>query len=186
MNNKRNWEQMGAGSGLLAAALFVAAFIVFTSTSPTGSPPLPSIQNAEQAPAFLAAHLSTVRIELLLLTLGIVLFLWFVGSLWSSLREAEGDPALGAMLAVVGASVGAALMLVGVVLSFASGLSTSPAQAQGVPTLYTASALLFAFGGGALSIFFFAVGKVIVGTAVMGRWLGWLALLGGVLAASPS
>jgi hypothetical protein len=87
MKNEQRWERMGAGTGLLSTLMFVLAFIAFVSTSPRGTPPLPSIENAQGAPAFLAAHLSAVRLELLLRSLAIVLFLWVVGSLWSTPRQ---------------------------------------------------------------------------------------------------
>jgi hypothetical protein len=43
--------------------------------------------------------------------------------------------------------------------------------------------VVFALGGGMLSLFFFAVGKVILQTGALGRWLGWLALVAGALSA---
>ena len=182
MKNERNWEQMGAASGLLAAALFVAAFIVFLSTSPTGGTPYPSLENAQTANDFFSQNLNPMRLQVLFNTLGIALFLWFVGSLWRVLRRAEGEPGRGSAVVLVGAAAGSALMLVGLSLTFAIGLSTSPAQADTVPAFFAASAVLFALGGGVLSLFFFAVGKVILQTGVAGRWLGWLALIAAVLA----
>ena len=181
MKNEQNWEQTGAAIGLLAAVLFVAAFIVFMSTSPTGGTPYPSIENAQTANDFFSQNVNPMRLQALFNTLGIVLFLWFLGSLWRVLRRAEGEPARGSAVALVGASAGSALMLVGLSLTFANVLTTSPAQADTVPAFFAASAVLFALGGGALSLFFFAIGKVILQTGVMGRWLGWLALIAAVL-----
>jgi magnesium-transporting ATPase (P-type) len=181
VQRQQRWEGMGSASGILAALSFVFAFIVFMTTDPSGTPPYPSVENAQQAPAFMAAHLNAYRIELLLLSLGLALFLWFVGSLRTTLGAAEGGPARGSTLAVVGASVGAGMLLVACVLGFTAGLSTSPAQADTVPTLYVASALLVAIGGGVLSLFLFAVAKVILQTAAMAKWLGWLAFIGAFL-----
>ncbi|MCJ1681510.1 hypothetical protein MTF65_29975 [Streptomyces sp. APSN-46.1] len=181
MDDRRSWEQSGAGSGLLAAVMFVVAFIMFMLTDPTGGTPYPSVQNAQTVNDFYSENLNHARLQVLFTTLGIALFLWFLGSLWRVLREAEGGPARGATIALVGAGVGSALMLVALALTYAVLLTTSPAQADAVPALFTASAVLFALGGGVLSLFFFAVGKVILHTGVMGRWLGWLALLAAVL-----
>ena len=36
MSEDRNWEQMGAASGLFAVLLFVVAFIIFLNTDPSG------------------------------------------------------------------------------------------------------------------------------------------------------
>ncbi|MCX5609459.1 hypothetical protein OHB39_18020 [Streptomyces sp. NBC_00047] len=181
MAERRSWEQTGAASGLLAALMFVVAFIMFTLTDATGGTPYPSIENAQTVNDFYSQNLNHARLQVLFTTLGIALFLWFLGSLWSVLQEAEGEPARGAAIALVAAGVGSALMLVALALTYAVLLTASPAQADVVPALFTGSAVLFALGGGVLSLFFFAVGKVILHTGVMGRWLGWLALLTAVL-----
>ena len=177
----QRWEQMGAASGLLATLLFVVAFIVFLGTSPGGDPSLPNIAQADTAPAFLAAHLSAIRVVVLLNSLGIALFLWFLGSLWTTLREAEGEAGRGSTVAVIGGVAGSVLVLAGLALIATAGLSTSPTQADNVATLYTASALLVALGGGVLSVFFFGVAKVILQTHALGRWLGILAFIAGVV-----
>ena len=181
MTGKPDREGMGAASGLLATLMFVLGFVVFMTTDPTGGTPYPSIKNAQQAPAYLALHLSRYRLELLFVSLGVVLFLWFAGSLHATLRKAEGDQGRGSTLAMAAAGVAAGLMLVSLVLGFTCGLSTSPSQAAAVPTLYTAAALLFAFGGATLALFFFAVAKVVLQTNALARWLGILASIAAFL-----
>jgi hypothetical protein len=94
--NARTWEQMGAASGLFAALLFAAAALIFLNTDPSGgnTPRLPNV-HAEAAPAFFADHLNGIRAQVMLNGLGLALFLWFLGTLWSVLRAAEGGPARG-------------------------------------------------------------------------------------------
>ena len=182
MNERsRTWEQLGAASGLLATLLFVIAFIVFLGTSPGGDPSLPNIAQADTAPGFLAAHLTAIRVVVLLNGLGIALFLWFLGSLWTTLSEAEGEVGRGSTVAVIGGVAGSVLVLAGLALIATAGLSTSSDQADNVGTLYTASALLVALGGGVLSVFFFGVAKVILQTDALGRWLGILAFIAGLV-----
>jgi hypothetical protein len=183
IKHERNWEEAGAASGLLATALFVAAFIAFMSTHPTGVTPYPSIGSAQKAPVYIATHLNSVRLQLLFTTLGLVLFLWFTGSVQAALRRADSELARGPALVMTGAAVGGGLMLASLGLSFSSALAASPAQAQAVPAIYTAAAVLFALGGGVLSVFFFAAAKTILATGVLGRWLGALAFVAGVLCA---
>ncbi|MGH3365271.1 MAG: hypothetical protein ACRDOW_11155 [Nocardioidaceae bacterium] len=175
------WEQAGAGSGLLAVALFVCAFIIFMTTNPTGNPGPSDIGSAQLATTYLSQHVSALRVEILLLSLGLALFLWFVGALVPSLRVAEGEPGRGSASAAVGAVCGTVLIFAGLAVDAAVLLSNSPAQADAVPALYTVSALLVAYGGAVLSLFFFAAGKVIVQTRVLGRWLGVLAYIAGIL-----
>lgn len=173
---------MGAASGLLATLLFVIAFVVFLSTSPGGTPALPNINHAEFFPNYLQANLSEIRIVILLQSLGVALFLWFLASLWRILRAAEGPSSRGATAALAGGVASSGLILTGAALLATTGLSTSSGQAEIVPGLYTASALLTAFGMGVSSLFFFAVSKVILQTGVLGRWLGVLAFIAGLLA----
>jgi hypothetical protein len=174
-----SWEQMGAASGLFATLLFVAAFIIFLTTDPGGgnTPTLPDVANAKAAPAFFADHLEAIRAQVMLNSIGIVVFLWFLGTLWSVLREAEGSPGRGSVIASAGAIVGVALTLVGLMLTGASTSTTSLAQAETVPTLYTAAALSFAFGGAAFTVFFLGVAEVSLRTGGVPRWLGYLAVL---------
>lgn len=181
MKDKGNWEGMGAASGLLAAVMLVLGFVIFLTTNPTGSPPYPSIGNAEEAPAYIAQNLNAYRLDLLFVSLGLALFLWFAGSLHVTLRGAEGEPGRGSTLAVLAAGVGTGLMLLALVFGFTSGLATSPVQADSVPTFYVAGAQLFATGGGVLALFFFAVAKVILQSNAMARWLGVLAFIAAVL-----
>jgi hypothetical protein len=182
VTSQRPWKESGAASGVVASLLLVLSLLAFLSTDPSGQTPFPSIEDAQDAPAYLAANLSSFRITVLLTTLGMLMFLWFVGSLWSTLYQAEGVPSRGSTLVVIGAVVGSGMMLVSAAMSYTAGLSTSPAQAADVPTIYTAAAVAFALGGAGISLFLFAVGKVVLRTGVLGRWVGWLSLTAGLLA----
>ncbi len=182
MTSQRPWKESGAASGIVASFLFVLSFLAFLSTDPSGDTPYPSIENAQDAPAYLAANLSAYRITVLLTTLGLLMFLWFVGSLWSTLHQAEGVPSRGSTLIVIGAVLGSGMMLVSSALSYTAGLSTSPAQAADVPTIYTAAAVAFAMGGAGICLFLLAAGKVVLRTGVLGRGIGWLSLVAGLLA----
>lgn len=182
MTSQRPWKESGAASGVVACVLFVLSLLAFLSTDPSGITPYPSIENAQDAPAYLAANLSAYRLTVLLTTLGLLMFLWFVGSLWSTLVRAEGVPARGSTLVAIGAVLGSGMMLVSAALSYTAALSTSPAQAADVPTLYTAAAVAFAMGGAGICLCLFAVGKVVLRTGVLGRGIGWLSLIAGLVA----
>lgn len=184
MNERsRSWEQMGAASGLFAVLLFVAAFLIFLSTDPSGgnTPRLPNIANAQAVPAFFADHLNGIRAQVMLNGVGLALFLWFLGTLWGVLRAAEGGPARGSAIASAGALVGVALTLVGLVLTATSTVVTTLPQAETVSTLYSAAALSLAFGGAAFSVFFLGVAEVSLRAGGLPKWLGWLAVLAAVL-----
>src|SRR3990172_3735687 len=164
MKHEDNWEGMGAASGLFAVLLFIVAFIIFLSTDPGGgnTPQLPDIANAQAVPAFVADHLNAIRAQVMLNSIAIVCFVWFLGTLWAVLRRAEGDPARGSVIAFGGALVGVTLTLVGLILVGTSTLTTSSLQADAVPTLYTAASLSFAFGGAVFTVLFLGVAEVIL------------------------
>ena len=178
----RTWQQLGAASGLFAALLFVVAFIIFLHADPSGgnTPRLPNIANAQAAPAFIADHLNGIKAQVMLNGIGLILFLWFLGSLRGVLGAAEGGRARGSTIASGGALVGVALTLVGLMLTGTSTLTTSLPQAETVSTLYVAAALSFAFGGAAFSVFFLGVAEVSLRAGGLPRWLGWLAVLAAV------
>ena len=106
-----SWEQMGAASGLFVTLLFAAAFIIFLMTDPGGgnTPALPDLTNTGAAPAFIADNLQAVRAQVMLNSIGLAFFLWFLGTLWSVLRRAEGAPGRGSIIALTGALAGTML-----------------------------------------------------------------------------
>jgi hypothetical protein len=175
----RHWEQMGAASGMFAVLVFVAAFLIFLNTDPSGgnTPRLPNIGNAVASPAFFADHLNGIRAQVMLNGIGMVFFLWFLGTLWGALRGAEGEPARGSTIATAGAVVGVSLTLVGLVMLGTATMTSTLEQAQTVPTLYAGGMLALAFGGAAFTIFYLGVAEVILRTGVLGKWLGLLALV---------
>lgn len=172
-----------AGVGVLAAVMFVIAFIAFATTNPGGDPAYTNVGDAQFVPGYFAENLTAIRLVTLFTALGIALFLWFLATLWTKLREAEEAPGRTSAIVLIGGVAGAVLVLLAQALTATAGLSTSPGQADNVPTLYVASALMMAFGGGVFSVFFFGVAKAIFQTQAMGTWLGWLAVVAGLLSA---
>lgn len=172
---------MGAASALFAVLLFAAAGLIFLNTDPSGgnTPRLPNIGNAEAMPAFVADHLNGIRAQVMLNGIGLVVFLGFLGTLFSVLRGAEGErgPARGAAMASAGAIVGVALTLVGLVLTGTATMATTLEQGQTVPILYMAASLTYAFGGGAFAVFYLGVAEVTLRAGGLPKWLGWVSLL---------
>ena len=158
----RTWEQMGAASGLLATLLFVIAFIVFLGTSPGGDPALPNIKHADTAPAFLAAHLTAIRVVVLLSALGLALFLWFLASLWTTLREAEDGASAGRRPPWPAASRARAWCSSASPCWRPAGSPPARARPTTSPPSTPPPSLADRLGVGVSAIFFFAVAKVIL------------------------
>ncbi len=170
----RTWERIGALSGIKAAVLFGVGFIIFLTTDPTGVPRIPDIANAADASAYIRDHQDALKVVVLLNTIAILAFVWFVGSLWSRLRAAEGGPARVSAIASAGGIVGAAAVLAGFVFDATAILVPT---AVDVTTLYVLSAMSIGLGGAAFTVFFLAAAKVILLTGTLPRAIGLLAVI---------
>ncbi len=181
MRTKKDWELVGAGSGFLAAFALTLYLVVVVATDPSGSPALPAVDEADAAPAFVAAHLNAWRMEMLLLTAGALLLLWFLPCLWTSLRRAEGAPGRAALATLAAGVGGGTLMLISSILGYTLALASSPTQAGVAPTLYTAGALSVATAGGVFALMLFAFARVAMRAATLPTWLGVYSMVAGLL-----
>jgi hypothetical protein len=170
----RTWERIGALSGLKAVVLFGAAFVVFLTTEPTEAPRIPDIAHAADATAYVSEHQDALEVQILLNTLAVLAFVWFLGSVWSRLRAAEGVPARVSAIAFAGGIVGAASLLAGFVFQAAAVVIPTGVD---VTTLYVLSAMSIGLGGAVFTVFFLAAGKLIFQTGALPVAIGILALL---------
>ncbi len=173
----RTWERLGAASGILVAVLFAVSFIIFLGNDPGDTPDL---KHAAAATGFISEHKDAIRAELLLNSLAIIAFLWFLGSLWSTYRAAEGGPARVSAVASAGGIVGATMVLTGFVIEATAALRPA---AVDVPEMYILSSLAIGLGGAAFTVFFLASAKVILKSGAMHSSLGMLAVVAGVASA---
>ena len=135
------WEQAGAGTGALAVILLIiGSFVV---------PKMPQITaSATVVQQYFLSHRSGIRISVYLLGAAVAFFIWFLGTVRTHLRQAEGGDgrlsavAFGAGLVFVAAA--GAELLVQAALAF----SATTADVRTVQALYdmvAASASLLAF-----------------------------------------
>jgi hypothetical protein len=173
----RTWERVGAASGMLVATLFAVSFIIFLGNDPTDSPDL---EHAAAATDFVTEHKDAIRAQLLLNSLAIIGFLWFLGSLWSTYRAAEGGPARISAIASAGGIVGATMVLAGFAIYATAALR--PAFVD-IPEQYLLASMVVSLGGAAFTVFFLASAKVILKSGAMPSALGLLAVVAGVASA---
>lgn len=169
---EQRWERLGAATGIVFVILGVTAYLI------AGQPPQPG----DPVPDIVGYHVeNTDAITLSSYLWGIagIFFLWFLGSLRSYLRQAEGDT--GRLSAVVFGSglVGGAVFTVGIVL-----LSAADRQTLGEQGFTGAIVILHVVGQQALAFSSFAFVVFALATAVIsGRhralpaWLGWFSWL---------
>jgi hypothetical protein len=105
----RDWERIGAATGALSVLLFIIGFAIFP-TAPDLNAPATEIQT------YYADHQSGIQAALVLLTGALFFFIWFLGSLRSALRVAEGGTGRVSSIAFAGGVVSAAAFFVFITL----------------------------------------------------------------------
>ena len=176
----QSWERLGAASGLVAVILFAVAFIIFLGQDPTGTPRIPDLAHADTFGAYVQAHEDSLKTQVLLNSIAIVLFLWFLGCLWSRLRAAEGGPARVSAIASAGGIAGAIAVLMGFV--FEASAVVHPGVLE-VNELYVMATMSIGLGGAAFTVFFLAAAKVILKTGALPAAVGGLAIVAGLASA---
>ena len=174
-----NWKQIGAAGGIAFVVLQVVGQVL--------------IQVGGTEPAFNAAAPETLEffetrsprlfeVGGYLSALSAIALLWFLGSLWSTLRTAEGEPgwlstvALGSGLVVVAVSAIAGSGWALAVFRIGEGLDPQLARFQfdfgnfGFATIWVM-----------LASFLLASSAVALRTAALPRWIGWMGLVIAIL-----
>jgi hypothetical protein len=116
---------------------------------------------------------------------GLLFLIFFAGYLRKVLRAAEGPDGMLSAVALVGASilaVGAAIDLT-ITIALAEGADDiAPTATQALQALWDNDFMPIALGGG---VFLLASGISIARHGALPKWLGWLAILLGVLSVTP-
>jgi hypothetical protein len=163
----KDWERVGALSGILFFAAVVASF--FTPETPDADDPTAEI--ARSIADDRTAHLLGVYLQ----GIASLLFLVFVGALWSRLRRAEADRGPSVLVALGG--VGSALIILvssGVFLAHIEAADEGREPAA-VRALFELDEIVFIVIGWASAAFYAGVARSSLATGSLPRWLGWIA-----------
>jgi hypothetical protein len=174
-----SWARYAPLSGLLFVALLVASIVV------TGFDSVDSNDSVAKVVAFWAKNDSEQIAGAILGALAAAPFLWFLGSLRSTFRQAEGGTGRLASIAFAGGIVLIGFALADSAIQFAVAESVGdvpPVVTQTLSVLY--NDFFFGFPVG-IGIFLLASSLVILRTRVLPAWLGWVALLLGIISFTP-
>jgi hypothetical protein len=163
----RDWERLGAVSGILFFAAVVASF--FTPETPDADDRTAAI--ASSIADDRTAHLLSVYLQ----GIASLLFLVFVGALWSRLRRAEAD--FGPSILVALGGVGSALIILvssGVFLALIEAADEGREPAA-VRALFELDEIVFIVIGWTSAAFYAGAGRSSLSTGSLPRWLGWIA-----------
>jgi hypothetical protein len=172
------WTRLSRVTGLLGLAAFVLIFAPIIAVSTLGEPPFTA--TVAEAHAFLrnTSSVGWVQSAMALAVFAGILLLWFVVGLALLLARAEGSPPWRAMIAGVSGLLLPAYLLLDVSWDAASyrGAEVEPGLAA---YAFDIGNLGFANIWVAMGSFAVASGWVVLETRMLGRWLGWWALVAG-------
>jgi hypothetical protein len=174
-----SWERYAPLAGLLAVALTVASVIV------AGFDSVDTDDSTREVIEYWSDNDSRQVAGALLGSLALVPFLWFLGSLRGALRVAEGGTGRLSAIAYAGGIVFVAFAAVDASLQFAVADSVGdvpPGVTHAISALYGNFFLGFPVGVGTLLL---ASALAILRTRLMPAWIGWVALVLGIVSITP-
>jgi hypothetical protein len=164
------WERFAPLTGIVAVVLWIVGVIVQENAE------LADKDRPEEILAVFQSDANTIIAGGVIFAFGVVFFIWFLGSLRSTLYTAEGG--VGRLSSIAyGSGMLAALSLILQIAPSVQGAfdedNLSPEAAQALQLVGEA-----AFGGTEFTLLamFAAVGLIILRTRVFGTWLGWVSL----------
>jgi hypothetical protein len=170
-----SWARYAPLSGLVFAVLLVASIIV------GGFDSVDSNDSVGKVVAYWAKNDSEQMASAIISAIAMVPFLWFLGVLRSRFQEAEGGSHRLASTAFAGGIALAAFALVDSSMQFATAESVGdipPVATQTLNALYNNFFFGFPVGVG---VFQLASGLVILRTGLLPSWLGWVAVVLGIV-----
>ena len=168
-------RRLGPLSGAVSVVLILASFAA------AGTAPKPDAPTSEVV-SFYADHDTGQLVSACVLSLGALLFLVFIAILSRSLRH-EGVPWIlclsGGIVFVVGLTLFAGLTI-------ALGDVASDIDASALQALHVLNQEMFFTVTIGAAGFLLGAGAAVLGGAPLPRWLGWAAVVIGIVAAVPS
>jgi hypothetical protein len=163
----RDWQRVGAISGILFFAFVLASF--FTPETPDADDPTEEIVSSIADDR--GAHLLSVYLT----GFASLLFIVFVGALWSRLRRAEADRGPSILVALGGLGT-AVLILVesGVFLALIEAADEGR-EPEAVRALFELDEIVFIVIGWTSAAFYLGAAMSSLATGSLPRWLGWIA-----------
>lgn len=172
--SQRGWLRFGAACGILFVVLVIVGFAIGVASSPANTIPFGT---PEQFASVLADPTPTgVWIGLYVGVLGFLCLPFFAGRLWATLRQAEGDPAWGSLIAFGAALMYVVFSLMAFVARAVTSYRAGPGiEAQSAMLLLDLQTVSYIMSWAVGAVFLGASAMVIVRTRALSRWLGWSA-----------
>jgi hypothetical protein len=166
-------------AGLAAVVVIVVAVIV-------GGEPPGADEGAAEIVEFYSDEGDSQQLASALLAWGTLLFLVFLSTLWTTLRAAQTERRASSTLALIGGVVFAVGLTIFSSIGFVLGDlhdELPPAAVQALNAMNEDFFFTSAVGGAG---FYFGAGAAIVQTGALPKWLGWVAIVLGVVSITPA
>jgi hypothetical protein len=176
------WDRYSPLAGIKAVVLWVIGIIILSGPGHLGN-------DSSEAPLVLLAkykaHHAAIQWGAWFVMLGALAFLWFVGSLRSWFFTAERETGRLSTLVGMGGVATAVGILLAHVPSFAAATTSDNLTAPSAKALILMDDVFFYGAEFASAVFFLAAALSIFRFRALPAWLGWLAVVLGVLAVIP-
>ena len=176
------WDRYSPLAGIKAVVLWVIGIVILSGPGHLGN-------DSSEAPAVVLAkyqaHHAAIQWGAWFVMLGALAFLWFVGSLRSWFFTAERESGRLSTLVGMGGVATAVGILLAHVPSFAAATTSDNLTAPSAKALILMDDVFFYGAEFASAVFFLAAALSIFRFRALPAWLGWLAVVLGVLAVIP-
>jgi hypothetical protein len=177
MRNDRSW--LAPLTGVLFLVVAIVAFLI------SGEPPDPTEDPAAEIVDFYADDDSAQMFGAALEGVAAVLVVFFAGTLRRTLRDAEGPGGTLSAVAFAGVIIYAIALAIDGTLTFTLAETADdidPVAVQAISAIWHNDFLPFGVG---TMVFLLATGISLVLHGALPRWLGWIAILLGIVAITP-
>jgi hypothetical protein len=177
---QRRWSDRYADlTGVVFVVLVIPVFFL------GGSQPDPD-EKLERVLEFWNSNDGALKAGATLEAISCLFLIWFLGSLRSALRRAEGETGHLSAIAYAGGIVLATTFTVLAMIQYAAADSVGKVGAQVTQTLNVLNSEAHFGVNVGLAVLLLATGIVTLRTGVLFAWLGWSAVVIGIVSATPA
>jgi hypothetical protein len=172
--NEDRYAKYGAASGIAFVVLLVIGFLVVAPKPPHLDAPVGDWSK------YYTDHKDAVRAAVVVLSVALFFFIWFLGTLSSALRAAIGSPRL-PTIAFGGGILAAASLMITVGVIGVAGYRPEQLTPELTRALNDVGVLMAVPAAAGITAFYAAIAIVALRSEPLPDWLGWLSAVTAVL-----
>ena len=172
------WERFAPLTGVVFFVLIAITLALSNDTPDTNSSTADTV-------SYWSAHDSRMIASAIIGTFAVIFLIWFGGSLRSALLRAEGGEGRLSTLAFAGILVIGIMGAIGSTLTFVVADTVNDVPAEATQALSVLSEDFFLPFLAGIALFMFATGICVLRHGGLPSWLGWAAIVIGVVSVTP-